>query len=265
VGPLHLPRDPVPLGRLREQKILLAGEALVGLPQVVQDLGRGHEEPAKLLLEDGLEVVARDLGPALRADVLRGVGRHVHLGAAGAEYEPREQVNRPPRRALDGGPTLVQQSVALGPEVFGDDGCNRRQDPVALRLQPPVPLGAEALGVVGPANALRSGIAYQAVDRRVGEFRAIAGPEPGLMEQPGNGLLPAMLQEQFVDSLPDRRLLWIRQEFPAFPPVSERSCAAEGLAELRSNRNRGGHPVGDLLSLPFGHGSKERVKKPASR
>lgn len=57
-----------------------------GVPgrQSPSDLVDGEEEALELLMEDGFQIIDRELVPAARADVLRGVRGHVHFLAAGA-------------------------------------------------------------------------------------------------------------------------------------------------------------------------------------
>ena len=94
--------------------------------EIAGDLRGRQEVVLELLVEDGFEVLGRDLIPAAVADVLRGVGGYVHLLPAGAERESREEMDRPASRALALLPAIVQDVVCLLPGFCRDDSGARQ-------------------------------------------------------------------------------------------------------------------------------------------
>src|SRR5438874_2027685 len=82
------------------------------------------------------------------------------------------------------------------------------------------------------ANALHGRVPEEALDGRVRELAAVARPVPGLVQESGHGLQPALREEELVEELPDRRLLGVGDELPALPAVAEGGRAAERLPEL---------------------------------
>ena len=168
-------------------------------------------------------------------------------------------------RALGLVPALVEDGVALGPDLFGHDRLNRREDPVLARLELPLLPLPEGLGVVGAARTLRNRVADEPVNGRVRELPAAPGAVPLLVEQSGDGLLPLVFQEQFVDELADRGFPRIGEKLLVLPLVAERRGSAGGLAELGANRDRGRHAFGDLLALPLRHRRNHRVEEAAGR
>jgi hypothetical protein len=238
---------------------------LIAFGQIAGDLLSREEEAFQLLMEDGIQVLDRHLVAAVIADVLRRIGGHIHLVAAGAVCEAREEVRHLLYRTL---PLLllgIEDSGARLPEVFREDGFHLVEYPFAFRLELPRLLAVCGLGVVGTAQALGRGVPEEAFDGRIREVRAVPGPVSPLVEKSRHRLLPAMFQEKLVEELPDGCFIRVGDEGVVFPLVSERRLAAQGFAKLGADRNRERHALGDLLSLPLGHRGDHGVEEAPGR
>src|SRR5205823_6533169 len=104
-----------------------------------------------------------------------------------------------------------------------------------------------------------------AIDSRVGELCARAGPIAALVENSRHGFFAAILDEQLVDKLPDRHFLGIGLEFLVFPAVAKRRSPSEWLTEFRPDRNSCLYALGYLFAFPLGHRRNNREKQPAGR
>jgi len=96
----------------------LLPERLVCQLQLRSNLIVREQEVPDLLLEDGFEVVDRDLVAAGVAGVFRAVRGHVHLRTAGAVREAREEVHGGPCSALQAASLAVEVLVALCPQLL---------------------------------------------------------------------------------------------------------------------------------------------------
>jgi hypothetical protein len=168
-------------------------------------------------------------------------------------------------RPLAAGPPLIEECVAPRPQLLGDDGLDGGQDPVGFRFEYPVLFVARALGVVRPTNTLRGRVPDETVNGRIGELRAVACPQALLVQESSNRLLPAVLQEEFVQSAPNWNLLRVRHEFSTCPLVAEGCRSAQWLSELRPDGNRGSNAIGNFLALPLRHRRNNGIEQAASR
>jgi hypothetical protein len=216
---LHLGGEllPFPLQTLKENVAL--GELPVSLGEV-----RGHfvgreDESPELLGEDLLQVHDGNLVAAALADILRSVTRHVHLLPAGTEGDSGEELGRPLGYRPPVDAALLQESVALIPQLDGDDGGNIGPDPIRFRLRRPVLLVPEAFRVVGPAPALGGRVTDEPLDGRVSELRPAAGTVSGIIQEPGNCLEAAVFQKKFVQEFADRSLFGMGNELAVKPLV----------------------------------------------
>ncbi len=116
--PVHVAANAVGLlGQgIRELFFLLDG--LIGRADVAGHVFGREDEAVKLFLEDGLQVLRRNLVPAAAAGVLGRVGGDVHLLAAVAEGDARKDLDGLSARALPRTPPLIEDRVALGPELL---------------------------------------------------------------------------------------------------------------------------------------------------
>jgi len=72
-----------------------------------------------------------------------------------------------------------------------------------------------------------------------------------------------MLGEELVQENADRRFLGVRDKLLVLPLVAEGGRTADGLAELRADRNGGLHAARDLLPLPLRHSRYHREEEAA--
>jgi hypothetical protein len=151
---LHLGSDGRLLTLQCRKELLLLPYDLVRLVKVGSQVVGRQEEVPELLPEDVFQGVSRDLVATLLADVFRDLSQGVHLSAALTEGQPGEQVNCWLGWSLAGGPTLIQDRVALCPKLLRHDGLYGAKDPLTLGLLDPVLLVSGALGVVGAASTL---------------------------------------------------------------------------------------------------------------
>jgi len=119
------------------KEVFKALEPNVPRLHMLGNLGRREDERPEFRLENLLQVINRNLVAAGLADVLRRVRGHIHLGAALAEREPREQVHNLFGLPLTLDALLVEKHIDLAPQVLGDDGLDRCQHPGTLRLELP--------------------------------------------------------------------------------------------------------------------------------
>lgn len=133
---VHLPFDlgSFCLQGLKQPRLLM--DRLVGRFELLPDCVFTHEEAAKLLVEDGLQISGWDLVPAAVADVFRRVRRYVHLLAAVADHGSGKEMTRLLRWFLAVLPG-IQNRDALIPELFRNDRINGSPNPVFFRLQIP--------------------------------------------------------------------------------------------------------------------------------
>ena len=138
---VDLAADLLGLGVEGPEQFLLGGEGGVG---AFEDLGDRLlvEEALGPVHEDRFEVGLGDLVPALPADVLRRVARHVHLGAADADGQAGEQVEGLPAR----GPAVER------PE-FGPPVTLGKENP--LRLEDLIEAAKSGLAVKGDATSVQ--------------------------------------------------------------------------------------------------------------
>src|SRR5207245_2217682 len=113
---------------------------------------------------------------------------------------------------------------------------------------------AQALGVVGPSDALGGRVAQQPLDRRVREFGTVARAVSGFVEQARNGLFSVVLREELVQELSHGCLFGVGGECAIFPSVSEGGGTPERLAELCANGDGGCNSLRDFFPFPLGHG-----------
>lgn len=140
-------------------------------------------------------------------------------------------------RTLGQGTTFVEERVALGPEFLADDRLDAREDPLLAGFELPVLPLAQRLGVVGASGPFGDRVTDQTVDSRVGELATIASPVPLLVEQPRDGLLALVFQEELEDELPDWRFLRIDLELVILPLIAEWGSPARRLPELGADRD----------------------------
>ena len=226
---------------------------------------RGEEEGFELLLKDPLQVHLGHLVAAGLADVLRGVRGHVHPAAAVAEGEPGEEVDRAPGRPRLPPPLLGHEGVRRVPDLLGHDRLHLGGHPLMGGLQVPALALAAGLRVVGAPLALRGRVADQALHGRVRELAAASRAVSALREDAGYCEEPTVLKVQLIHEAPDGGFLRVRYEALLVPAVAEGRGAAQGLAELRAYRDRGGHAARDLLALPGGHAGDHGVEEAAGR
>jgi hypothetical protein len=134
---------------------------------------------------------------------------------------------------------VVQDGVAPAPEFFRDDGLDREPDPFALGLEFPLFLVAQGASVVCAPESLGVRVADEALDRCVGELRAVSRAMAAFVQYPGYGFLPAVFQEEFIDQFPNRSpvgKLWNRilQEVREFSDL---------LKDYQAGRNPSKTPV----------------------
>ena len=69
--------------------------------------------------------------------------------------------------------------------------------------------------VVRAPETLGGRVVDEPLDGRIGEGLAVPGAVAGLVQKPGNGLLPPVLQEELVDEPADRGLVRVGDELPS--------------------------------------------------
>ena len=167
------------------------------------------------------------------------------------------------RRTFSFLPLGIEDGDALVEEGFRNDGFHLVEDPLAFRLQFPGPSAVRGLRVVGTTKALGGGITEEAFHGGIGEAGAVAGPVSLFVEEPRDGLLPPVLQEEFVKELPDGCLVRFVNERVVLPLVSEGGLAPQGFPELGSDGNGRRNAGSDLLPLPLGHRGDHGVEEAA--
>lgn len=222
-----------------------------------------HTVVAYALSEQLLEVFAGDAVAALGADVFGGVAEDIHLAAAGTAEGARENVDRGFSGLGFAGPALVEDVVALLPELLGHDGFDAGVDVLALGLE--LPFASEFPGEVAAVESLCGGVADETFNGGVAPLVAIAGAVTAFVEEPCDSLATFVLGKQLVDEAAHRGLLGLGHEALAFPFVAIGGASTKGLAELGPDSDGGAHAVHDFLALPLGHAADHIVEKPPRR
>jgi len=109
---------------------------------VRSDLSIRKEEVLDLMVEDRFQVIERNLVPALLARVLGAIGGHIHLLTTCAVRNPREEMYRRLRGALQLRPLAIEVIITFCPEVLGDYRLYLKVYPLGLGFQYPGTLAA---------------------------------------------------------------------------------------------------------------------------
>ena len=68
-----------------------------------------------------------------------------------------------------------------------------------------------------------------------------------------------------MEQFPDGDFLGVRNQFFILPLIAEGGLTPQGFTQLGPDRNRGGHPIGDLLPFPLGHGRDHGIEETTGR
>lgn len=172
-------------------------------------------------MENSFQVFGRNLVAAVVTDVLRGIGGHVHLVPAGTVGQPGKKMGHLLGWPLPLFPLSIEDGVTFVPEVFGDDGFYVMKHPFGFRLELPGFLAVRCLRVVGPASAFGGRITEETFDGRIRETGAVPRAIAFVVQEASDGLLPAVLFEEFVEQFADGSFPFIGNELMVFPLVAE--------------------------------------------
>jgi len=115
---------------------------------------------------------------------------------ADAVSESCKEVHWLASRALTASPLLIENRIALVPQIRSNNRLDLGENPVDLELELPSFPACDALGVVRPPEAPGSRIAQRAFNGGVAELCAFTSAVPALVEEAGDHFLASVFEDR---------------------------------------------------------------------